>query len=126
MDVGLCCVATGAHSTGEFIHRSAQFAEQSGFASYWLGDHLMLFGSYPDSPYPYAGELFGDPPMPDPRAPLYEPLMGMCWAAAATSRIGIGSGVIILPQRHPVVLAKQVSCLDELSEGRVTLGVGLG
>ena len=128
MKVGICCVGVGPHSTGDFIRRSAQAAERSGFSSFWLGDHVVLFGAYPESPYPYAGvnPSWGDPPIPDPRLPLYEPVTGMCWAAAATTRIEIGSSIIILPQRNPVVLAKELSTLDEYSGGRVTLGIGAG
>jgi probable F420-dependent oxidoreductase len=53
-------------------------------------------------------------------------VMGMAWVAAATSTIEIGTAVLILPQRNPVVLAKEIVCLDEMSRGRVTLGVGVG
>jgi probable F420-dependent oxidoreductase len=126
MKVGICCVATGPWSTGRFIRSSARAAERAGFDSYWLGDHIVLFDAYPGSSYPYKGKMFGDPPMPDPRVATYDPLMGMCWAAAATETIGIGSSIVILPHRNPVILAKQVSGLDEFSGGRVTLGVGVG
>jgi probable F420-dependent oxidoreductase len=50
----------------------------------------------------------------------------MTWAAAATETIQVGSSIIILPQRNPVIFAKQISCLDEFSSGRVTLGIGVG
>ena len=126
MEVGICCVGIGPYSTGDFIRRSAQAAERSGFSSFWVGDHVLLFGAYPESPYPYAGGLFGDPPIPDPRSALYEPLMAMCWAAAATKKIEIGSSIVILPQRNPVVLAKELAVLDEFSGGRVLFGAGVG
>jgi probable F420-dependent oxidoreductase len=126
MKVGICCVATGPWSTGNFIRNSARSAERAGFDSYWLGDHIVLFDEYPGSTYPYKGEMFGDPPMPDPRVATYDPLMGMCWAAAATETIGIGSSIVIVPHRNPVILAKQVSGLDEFSGGRVTFGIGVG
>ena len=126
MKVGICCVATGPWSTGSFIRDSARAAERAGFDSYWLGDHIVLFDAYPGSSYPYKGAMFGDPPMPDPRVATYDPLMGMCWAAAATETIGIGSSIVILPHRNPIVLAKQVAGLDEFSGGRVTFGIGVG
>jgi probable F420-dependent oxidoreductase len=126
MKVGICCVATGPWSTGSFIRNSARSAEKAGFDSYWLGDHIVLFDAYPGSSYPYAGKMFSDPPMPDPRVATYDPLMAMCWAAAATETIGIGSSIVIVPHRNPVVLAKQVSGLDEFSGGRVTFGIGVG
>jgi len=103
-------------------------AEKAGFASFWAGDHVVLFGAYPESPYPYAGvnPAWGDPPIADPTLPLYEPVMTMAWAAAATTTIEVGSSILILPQRNPVVLAKELSVLDEFSNGRVVLGAGVG
>jgi probable F420-dependent oxidoreductase len=128
MKVGICSMGVGPCSTGDFIRRSAIAAEQSGFASFWGGDHVLLFGAYPESPYPYAGinPQWGDPPISDPTLPLYEPLMAMCWAAAATATIEVGSSIVILPQRNPVILAKELSVLDEFSHGRVVLGAGVG
>lgn len=128
MKVGICTVGVGPCSTGDFIRRSARAAEKAGFASFWAGDHVLLFGAYPESPYPYAGvnPAWGDPPIADPRLPLYEPVMAMAWAAAATETIEVGSSILILPQRNPVVLAKELSVLDEFSGGRVVLGAGVG
>ena len=128
MKVGICTVGVGPCSTGDFIRRSAVAAEAAGFASFWVGDHVVLFGAYPESPYPYAGvnPQWGDPPISDPRLPLYEPVLAMTWAAAATSTIEVGSSILILPQRNPVVLAKELSVLDEFSQGRVVLGAGIG
>jgi probable F420-dependent oxidoreductase len=128
MKVGICCAGVGLHSTGDFLRRSAQAAEAAGFASFWLGEHVLLFGAYPESPYPYAGvnPLWGDPPIPDPRIPFLDVLMGMCWAAAATKTLEVGSSILILPQHNPVLLARELVSLDEFSGGRVTLGVGVG
>lgn len=128
MKVGICTVGVGPCSTGDFIRRSAREAEKAGFTSFWGGDHVLLFGAYPESPYPYAGvnPQWGDPPIADPRLPLYEPVMTMAWAAAATETMEVGSSIIILPQRNPVVLAKELSVLDEFSGGRVALGAGVG
>ncbi len=128
MKVGICTVGVGPCSTGDFIRRSARAAERAGFASFWAGDHVVLFGAYPESPYPYAGvnPAWGDPPISDPRLPLYEPVMAMAWAAAATETIEIGSSILILPQRNPLILAKELSVLDEFSGGRVVLGTGVG
>jgi probable F420-dependent oxidoreductase len=64
--------------------------------------------------------------MPDPTTPIIDPLIAMSWAAAATSRIEVASGILILPQRNPVVLAKQLATLDSYAGGRVVLGAGLG
>jgi probable F420-dependent oxidoreductase len=129
MKVGISCAGLGPGAAGEFIRRSAQAAERAGFSAFWLPDHVVLFGAYPQSKYPYAAMFGGDedlPPAPSPRWPLAEPVVGMSWAAAATTKIEIGTSVLILPQRNPVVLAKQLSTLDEFSGGRVALGVGVG
>lgn len=128
MKVGICCVGPGPFSTGDFVSRSAQAAERAGFSSYWLGEHVLLFGSYPESPYPYAGvnPQWGDPPIPDPRVPFLDCLIGMCWAAAVTEKLEVGSSILILPQHNPVLLARHLVTLDEFSRGRLTLGVGVG
>jgi len=96
----------------------------------WFGDHVLLFGSY-ESKYPYAGVASwaqdeDEAPIPDPRTPFVDPLMAMTWVAAATTTLEVGTSILILPQRNPVVLAKELACLDEMSQGRVTLGVGVG
>ncbi len=126
MRVGICCAGVGAAATGDFVRRSAQAAERAGFSTFWTGEHVVLFGAYPASKYPYAGAYGGDVPIPNPRDPVADPLMTMAWAAAATTRMQVGSGIIILPQRNPVVLAKEVATLDAFSGGRVVLGVGVG
>lgn len=87
-------------------------AEQLGFDSILVNDHLSTQG--------YVRDAWPDPPR------YYEPLMTLAWVAARTSVIRLMTGVIVLPVREPVVLAKQVSTLDHLSDGRVTLGVGVG
>jgi probable F420-dependent oxidoreductase len=62
----------------------------------------------------------------DPTEPLLDPLVHLSFVAAVTTRLELGTGILILPQRNPVVLAKQVASLDALSGGRFTLGVGAG
>jgi probable F420-dependent oxidoreductase len=129
MKIGVCCKFPGPCSTGDFIRRSAQASERHGFSSYWFGEHVVLFGKI-ESKYPYSGVASwakGDePPIPDVRATFPDPVIGMTWAAAATTTIEVGTSVLILPQRNPVVLAKELSYLDECSQGRVILGVGVG
>lgn len=126
MRVGICCAGVGEAASGDVIRRSAQAAEAAGFAAFWTGEHVLLFGAYPESHYPYAGDYGTDVPIPDPLVPIVDPVIAMTWAAAATSRIEVGSGILILPQRNPVVLAKALSTLDEFSRGRVVLGAGVG
>ncbi|MDT7623032.1 MAG: hypothetical protein QOF99_3933 [Pseudonocardiales bacterium] len=96
-------------------------AEQLGFESVWAGEHVVM----PDyrSRYPYSQD--GKLPQP-PRTDVPDPLIWLAFAAGVTSTIRLGTGVVVLPQRNPVVLAKQVASLDVLSRGRLMLGVGVG
>jgi len=126
MRVGICCAGVGAAASGDFVRRSARNAEEAGFSAFWIGEHVVLFGAYPQSKYPYAGLYGSDVPLPDPRMPIVDPVVTMTWAAAATERMEVGSGILILPQRNPVVLAKELATLDEYSGGRVLLGAGIG
>jgi probable F420-dependent oxidoreductase len=126
MKVAIGCAGIGAAATGDFIRRSAQAAERHGFSSYWLPEHVVRFGAYPESTHPYAAMFGGSTSMSDARVPFLDPIVGMAWAAAATSTIEIGSAIIILPQRNPVVLAKELVSLDQCSGGRIALGAGVG
>jgi probable F420-dependent oxidoreductase len=126
MKIGICCAGIGPAANGDFIRNTAVAAEQAGFSAFWIAEHVVLFDKYPESKYPYAGVFGGDIPIPDPRTPMTDPVVSMTWAAAATSKIEVGSGIIILPQRNPVVLAKELSTLDVFCNGRVVLGVGVG
>lgn len=100
----------------------AQSAEASGFESLWTIEHVIYPEGY-ESSYPYdpSGKMLADAstPMPDP-------LIWLAFAAAATTTLRLGTGILILPQRNPVVLAKEVATLDSLSGGRVELGIGVG
>jgi len=142
MKVGITCGGIGPYASGDFIRRSAIAAEKAGFAHYWLPDHVVQFAAYPQSVDPYAegsGQEIPDqdPDAPlqfgddtyaqqDPRNPLVDPLIGMTWAAAATTTLEVGSNILVLPQRNPVVVAKSVASADSFSGGRVLLGVGVG
>lgn len=94
--------------------RFGRAAEAAGFESLWTADHVVL----PDPP------VAGRPMAPDMR--LLEPIVALTFLAAHTSRILLATGVIILPQRQAVVLAKQLASLDVLSNGRVVFGLGVG
>ena len=97
-------------------------AEEAGFESVWTVEHVIWPHEY-DSVYPYhpSGKMPGTPEVPIP-----DPLVWLTWIAAATSRIRLGTGVMILPLRNPLVLAKQLATLDHLSGGRMELGIGAG
>jgi probable F420-dependent oxidoreductase len=94
--------------------RLAVLAEELGYESWWAGEHVVL--PTPRTP---------DAPM-EPTDPILDPLVHLAYVAALTSRMRLGTGIVILPQRNPLVLAKQVASLDVLSGGRFTLGVGAG
>jgi probable F420-dependent oxidoreductase len=97
-------------------------AEEAGFESVWTVEHVIWPRDY-DSVYPYhpTGKMPGTPDVPIP-----DPLIWLTWVAAATSRIRLGTGVMILPLRNPLVLAKELATLDHLSGGRMELGIGAG
>jgi probable F420-dependent oxidoreductase len=100
----------------------AKALEDMGFASLWLPDHVVVFEQYAPN-YGYSPD--GLPPY-GPRQGWFDPLFGLAAMAATTSRIRLGTNILILPERNPVVLAKEVVALDHLSGGRIDLGVGLG
>jgi probable F420-dependent oxidoreductase len=100
----------------------ATAAEDAGFESLWTVEHVVVPADY-RSQYPY--DPSGKMPAPDDM-PLPDPLIWLAYVAAATSRIKLGTGIAILPQRNPVIAAKEVASLDRLSGGRVLLGVGAG
>ena len=97
-------------------------AEDLGFESVWTTEHVAVPAGY-QSTYPYSrsGRMPGSDDYPSP-----DPLVWLGYVAAATDRIRLATGVLVVPQRNPIVLAKQVATLDVLSGGRVTLGVGAG
>jgi probable F420-dependent oxidoreductase len=112
--LGVVHVNMGMSSSPEQVAATVRAAEAAGFDSVWAGEHIVL-------PDPHV------PPSPmAPQDPVLDPLVALTWAAAHTSTVRLATGIIILPQRNPLVLAKQVASLDVLSNGRFTLGVGVG
>ena len=100
-----------------------QAGEAAGFESAWTVDHVVVPEGY-KSAYPYSddGKMAGgknDMAIPDP-------LIWMAYVAAGTSKINLATGILIVPQRNPVVAAKQIAPLDLMSGGRVLLGIGVG
>jgi probable F420-dependent oxidoreductase len=114
LKLGLFSVNMGSCSQPDGLVSAARAAEAAGFESLWAGEHVVL----PDPQVPPS-------PMA-PQDPALDPLLALTWAAAATSTIRLATGIVILPQRNPVVLAKQIASLDALSGGRFTFGVGVG
>jgi probable F420-dependent oxidoreductase len=101
---------TGPAATG----RLAKRCEELGYDSWWVGEHVVL-------PSPRV------PPAPmEPTDAILDPLVHLAFVAGVTERMLLGTGIIILPQRNPLVLAKQVASLELLSSGRFLFGVGVG
>jgi probable F420-dependent oxidoreductase len=100
----------------------SRVADEVGFESVWGGEHV-IFPSTIDSPYPYSVD--GKVPA-TPETPIPDPLIWLAYVAAAAPNVRLGTCILILPQRNPLVLAKELATLDHLSGGRVELGIGVG
>jgi probable F420-dependent oxidoreductase len=100
-----------------------QLAEDAGLESLWVGDHVVMVRGA-GSRYPYASD--GAVPGIEPSTPFYEAFTALAWLAASTTRVAIGTAVLVLPQREPLLVAKTAASLDALSGGRLRLGVGAG
>ena len=122
MRVGLHALGIGTGADTDVIRAVAMAAEAAGFATLWAGEHVVLVDQ-PRSRYPYSGD--GRIAVPA-GADWLDPLLTLSFAAAVTTRIGLATGVLLLPEHNPVVAAKQAATLDVLSGGRFTLGVGIG
>ncbi|HEX2440272.1 MAG TPA: LLM class F420-dependent oxidoreductase [Methylomirabilota bacterium] len=124
MKFGLRYASLGRYSNGPAAVELAQAAEAAGFDSIWTVEHVIVPAQY-QSKYPYSpsgkmGSGLEDFPIPDP-------LIWLAYIASATRSIKLGTAILILPQRNPVVTAKAVSTLDHLAGGgRVLLGIGVG
>lgn len=110
MKIALYGLHRGSSAEPDVLARRARRAEEVGFEGLWVGDHIAL----------PAG---GTDPSDQPRL---EAVVALAHLAALTTRIRLGFGVIVLPQRQPVLLAKQLTSIDVLSGGRLTVGVGVG
>ncbi len=106
----------------DLLRGAAETAEEAGFHSLWFAEHVVLV-DHPRSRYPYSPD--GAFPVGG-EAGLLEPFGAIAFAAAVTSRIRLGTGVCLVPQRSPIYTAKQVADCDVLSGGRFDFGVGIG
>src|SRR5918993_301191 len=107
MDLALFGLHRGRGTEPETLVRRARAAEEAGLESLWVGDHVAL-------------------PTRAGKDHRLEAVVVVGFLAAVTSRVRLAIGVVVLPQRHPVLLAKQLSSLDILTGGRLTVGVGAG
>jgi probable F420-dependent oxidoreductase len=122
MKLGLHALGIGAGADRAVIAEVSIAAERHGFATLWSGEHVVMVDRS-TSRYPYSAD--GQIAVPA-EADWIDPMIGLAFAAAATSTIGIATGVLLLPEHNAVHLAKQAATLDSLSGGRFTLGIGIG
>ena len=121
MKVGLA-FGSSVGVEGEVAIDLCRRAETAGFESVWGGEHVILPTKF-DSKYPYTpdGKIPAEPETPSP-----DPLIWLAYVAAAAPTLRLGTCILIVPQRNPVILAKELATLDRLSGGRVELGLGVG
>src|SRR5215469_14420423 len=110
MQIGIHLPHIGRKSGPDAIRRAAVQAEELGFADVWVSEHIIIPKG---APYP-----------PSPN--FWDPVLTLTWAAAHTKRVKLGTSVLVLPMRHPLPLAKELATLQNLSEGRLILGAGVG
>jgi probable F420-dependent oxidoreductase len=110
MQLGIHLPHIGRKAGPESIRRAAIEAEALGFDDVWVSEHIIVpkNGGYP------------------PSANFWDPVLTLTWAAAVTSRVRLGTSVLVLPLRHPLPLAKELATLQNLSGGRLILGAGVG
>lgn len=114
MKIGLFGINFGVAGDVDAMITIAKAAEAAGLESVWTGEHVVL----PDPRVP--------PSPSDPRTPFLDPAVALSHIAAHTERIRLGTGIIVLPQRNPVVLAKELASVDVVSKGRLIFGLGAG
>ena len=114
MKIGFFGINTGVFSSREAITKVARTAEDAGYESLWTGEHVVLVD--PQS---------GSSPIP-PESNMVDSIASLAFLAGITERIKLGSGIILLAQRNPVVLAKELAGIDVLSSGRLLFGIGVG
>src|SRR5256712_10829132 len=122
MKFGLMYANAGPFGYPENLKHLARTAEEVGLESIWAVEHVVIPVGY-RSVYPYSPS--GRIPSPE-NLPLPDPLLALTFAAAVTSKLRLATGILLLPQRHPIYVAKEVATLDVLSAGRLILGIGVG
>jgi probable F420-dependent oxidoreductase len=122
MRIGLAAIGIGTGSRPGVLRETAKAADGGGFGTLWMGEHVVLFDRH-DSRYPYSEggnfPIAGD-------VEWLDPFVSLSFAAAVTRTIRLATGICLVPEHNPLILAKQVASLDRLSGGRFALGVGIG
>ena len=122
MKVGLMFANVGPFGLPDHLERLARICDEVSVESLWTVEHVVVPKGY-QSEYPYSPS--GKMPGPE-ESPIPDPVLPLAFAAAVTEKLRFGTGVMILPQRHPAYVAKEMATLDVLSRGRAMLGVGIG
>src|ERR1700722_2657268 len=110
MQLGIHLPQIGRKAGPDGIRRAAIQAEELGFHDVWTSEHIIT----------PAGAMYPPSPL------FYDPVLSLAWAAAYTTRVRLGTSVLVLPMRHPLPLAKELATLQNLSGGRFILGAGVG
>jgi len=120
--IGMNIIGIGAGTDPDSIKTIASNAERLNFGTLWSGEHIVFVETFA-SKYPYTE----DGALPGPvDSPLLSPYVALTYAAAFTQRIRLATGITIVPEYNPLILAKEVMSLDQVSRGRFMLGVGIG
>jgi probable F420-dependent oxidoreductase len=122
MRIGMTAVGIGKAARPNTIRAVAENADRLGFGTLWAPEHVVLFDEH-QSKYPYSADgrfLAGS------KIDLLDPFIGLTYAAAHSRRIRLATGICLVPEHNPLVLAKVIASLDFLSGGRFALGVGIG
>jgi probable F420-dependent oxidoreductase len=122
MKIGLFAMGTNRMAGGALLRSVAANAERLGVATLWVPEHVVLIDQYA-SKYPYSAD--GQLPAAT-NAPILDPFLALMCMASATSKIRLATGICLVPEHNPLVLAKVTATLDYLSGGRFALGVGIG
>jgi probable F420-dependent oxidoreductase len=122
MKFGVMFANVGPMTTPEGAIGIGQICEEAGIESLWTVEHIVVPVGY-ESQYPYSPT--GRMPGPE-HSDIPDPLIWLAYVAAATKTIRLATGILILPERNPLILAKELATLDRLSGGRVELGIGVG
>jgi probable F420-dependent oxidoreductase len=121
--IGLLTVGLGKGARPTTIRLLAEHCDRLGFGTLWAPEHVVLFDRYGDSKYPYSDDgAFAAPSTTD----WMDPFIALSYAAARSNRIRLATGICLVPEHNPLVLAKVIASLDFLSGGRFALGVGIG
>ncbi len=123
MKIGFFAIGAGLSAEPDIIKLIATTAEACGYHSLWAPEHIVLLEQYSSS-YPYTQN--GRMPFETLKVDILDPFLALTFAAAVTSKIRLGTGICLVPERQPLTTAKEVATLDKLSGGRFDFGVGIG